>query len=272
MLSTINSGELRVTVNSAGAELWAVQALAAGRPETECLWDGSGGHWPRRAPLCFPWCGRLEGDYFEHGGKKYPGGGHGFARDLEHELLSATDTELVYRLAWPGDSERWPWAFELTTRHSVSGRTLKCEVTGVNRSSEPMPRSWASTPGFRCPLTPGGTPQDCLVRFEKPELPGGTDVFRLPPGGIRQRQPLLREHRERVGAAGRARHGALYPCAHVRLPLRAALEPAEDPGFVCIEPWLGYPGPGHDLAQRPGARLLAPGESIGARLDVTFAV
>ena len=243
MLSTINSGELRVTVNSAGAELWAVQALAAGRPETECLWDGSGGHWPRRAPLCFPWCGRLEGDYFEHGGKKYPGGGHGFARDLEHELLSATDTELVYRLAWPGDSERWPWAFELTTRHSVSGRTLKCEVTGVNRSSEPMPAQLGFHPGFRCPLTPGGTPQDCLVRFEKPRTARRHGCFPPAPGGIRQRQPLLREHRERVGAAGRARHGALYPCAHVRLPLRAALSQPKIPGFVLHRALARLPRP-----------------------------
>ena len=30
MFSTINSGELRVTVNSLGAELWAVQAIAPG--------------------------------------------------------------------------------------------------------------------------------------------------------------------------------------------------------------------------------------------------
>ena len=44
------------------------------------------------------------------------------------------------------------------------------------------------------------------------------------------------------------------------------------PGFVCIEPWLGYPGPGHDLARRPGARLLGPGESISASLMITFAV
>lgn len=272
MLSTINSGELRVTVNSAGAELWAVQALAAGRAETECLWDGSGGHWPRRAPLCFPWCGRLEGDYFEHGGKKYPGGGHGFARDLEHELLSATDTELVYRLAWPGDSERWPWAFELTTRHSVSGRTLKCEVTGVNRSSEPMPTQLGFHPGFRCPLTPGGTPQDCLVRFEKPELPGGTDVFRLPPE-VFDNDSLCFESIESGWVQLEERATGCYIRVRTSgFPFVLLWSQPKIPGFVCIEPWLGYPGPGHDLAQRPGARLLAPGESIGARLEIIFAV
>src|SRR5699024_11786260 len=29
----------------------------------------------------------------------------------------------------------------------------------------------------------------------------------------------------------------------------------EIPGWVCIEPWTGYPGPGHQLAERPGAIL-----------------
>lgn len=34
------------------------------------------------------------------------------------------------------------------------------------------------------------------------------------------------------------------------------------PGFLCIEPWTGFTGPGHDPAERPGARLLAPGETF----------
>ena len=156
MFSTINSGELRVTVNSLGAELWAVQAIVPGGEEKECLWDGSGGHWPRRAPLCFPWCGRLEGDYFEHAGRKYPGGGHGFARDLEHELTASAPDSVTYRLAWPGDGGRWPWAFELSTAHRVEGRTLITECSAVNRSSEAMPAQLGFHPGFRCPMTPGG--------------------------------------------------------------------------------------------------------------------
>ncbi len=34
------------------------------------------------------------------------------------------------------------------------------------------------------------------------------------------------------------------------------------PGFVCIEPWTGYIGPGRDLMDRPGTLLLPPGQAL----------
>ena len=34
------------------------------------------------------------------------------------------------------------------------------------------------------------------------------------------------------------------------------------PDFVCIEPWTGFLGPGHDLAGRPGTQVLAPNETF----------
>lgn len=40
------------------------------------------------------------------------------------------------------------------------------------------------------------------------------------------------------------------------------------PGFVCIEPWSGLEGGGHDLAQRPGSVQLEPGESYGWTLRI----
>ena len=44
------------------------------------------------------------------------------------------------------------------------------------------------------------------------------------------------------------------------------------PGFVCIEPWSGFVGPGHDLAQRPGAFLLPPGEKFSRTHRLTVGI
>ncbi|HIY21439.1 MAG TPA: aldose 1-epimerase family protein, partial [Candidatus Flavonifractor merdigallinarum] len=44
------------------------------------------------------------------------------------------------------------------------------------------------------------------------------------------------------------------------------------PDFVCIEPWMGYPGPGHDLMGRPGAMELAPGASFSRTQRITVGV
>ena len=44
------------------------------------------------------------------------------------------------------------------------------------------------------------------------------------------------------------------------------------PGFVCIEPWQGYPGPQEALDQRPGAVVLAPGERRQWQQAITLAL
>ena len=59
MLYNMENGLLSVTVSTFGAELQDIHTLGA--PSVPCLWDGKAGIWPRLAPVCFPWCGRVEG-------------------------------------------------------------------------------------------------------------------------------------------------------------------------------------------------------------------
>ena len=121
-------------------------------------------------------------------------------------------------------------------------------------------------------MTPGGTPHDCLVRFERPELPGGTDVFRLD-ADVFDNDSICFERIESEWVQLEERATGRYIRVRTAgFPFVLLWSQPKIPGFVCIEPWLGYPGPGHDLARRPGARLLGPGESISASLMITFAV
>ena len=41
------------------------------------------------------------------------------------------------------------------------------------------------------------------------------------------------------------------------------------PGFLCIEPWSGYIGPGRDLIDRPGTLLLVPGQTFSRTQRLT---
>lgn len=63
MLYTIQNAKLTITVNSLGAELWSLRDAAGSG--YDCLWDGKPEVWPRRAPICFPWCGKIEDGWFE---------------------------------------------------------------------------------------------------------------------------------------------------------------------------------------------------------------
>ena len=100
MRYTVENEFLRVEVDSLGAELASVVDKASG---AQMLWQGDPAVWPRRAPILFPYCGKLVNGSFTVEGKTYAGGQHGFARDLEHEFLGCDGTALRFRLASSAD-------------------------------------------------------------------------------------------------------------------------------------------------------------------------
>lgn len=55
---TIENELLSLTVSSHGAELYDLRRKAA--PDVLLLWDGKPEFWPRRAPILFPWCSKIE--------------------------------------------------------------------------------------------------------------------------------------------------------------------------------------------------------------------
>ena len=180
MLYHIKNEFLTATINSVGAELWGIQTL--GQDPVSCLWDGKQELWPRRAPVCFPWCGKIEGGWFEAEGCHYKAGQqHGFVRDLEHILVEKKAERLRFRLEWDGDEVCWPWPFSFETSHTLEGRTLRTACTAVNLSSRAMPVQLGFHPGLRCPFSPEYGIQDYCIRFEKPEISGGTDTLDLTP-------------------------------------------------------------------------------------------
>lgn len=88
-LTVLKNETLSVTVDSHGAEMMSLQD-AAGK---EYLWHGDPAYWKRRAPVLFPPVGSLKNKQYRLGDQVYSMGQHGFARDMEFTLLSATDTE-----------------------------------------------------------------------------------------------------------------------------------------------------------------------------------
>lgn len=257
----ISGGCLQLQVDSHGAE--PVELHRKGEENRPLLWDASPEVWARHAPEVFPWCGRFEDNWFAFEGRRFTGlPQHGFARDLEHTLTAQGPDVLEFRLDWTGDAVLWPWSFSLTTRHTLRDNVMETVCTATCTDSRPMPVQMGFHPALRCPFTPGRTPQDYVIRFEQPEAPDGTRIFPLEREvfdhdsicfpGLRSGWVQVEEKETgawlRIDTAG-------YP--FVLLWSRPGI-----PGFVCIEPWTGYPGPGHDPAARPGVQMLAPGASL----------
>lgn len=247
MEHTIKKGNIAITASDHGAELrrltWRKQEL---------LWDGKEDVWPRRAPVCFPWCGKLAGGEGTFMGQYARGPQHGFLRDLDHVLVGQGEDFLRFRLSWSG-GDNWPWPFSFETEHRLTEDGVVTTCTVVNAGKSPMAMQLGFHPGFVCPFLPETGVEEYQVRFASglvvPLTKSLFDNDSIRYDGVGAWARL--EHREsgkyiQVGTAG-------FFC--VLLWSKPGI-----PGYVCIEPWQGYPGPQEALDQRPGAVVLASGE------------
>ena len=91
----IENALLQARISSRGAELVSLVCKADG---VEHIWQGDPAVWKYHAPILFPWCGKQVGGSFTAKGKRYEAPQHGFGRNLEHRLVSRSDTELVLAL------------------------------------------------------------------------------------------------------------------------------------------------------------------------------
>lgn len=272
---------LTLEVDPVGAELHALHS--AGGPEWGHLWDG-GPAWPRRAPVCFPWCGRIRDGYYEEAGARYDVGIHGLLRDMPHTLLEQGEGTLTLR-AESDDAalKQYPWRFRADTTHALEGKTVVTTVTVTNLDTRPMPAQFGFHTALRCPFTPGGSAEDYIVRFEREEEPvenlmtagfvtgetrpvfTGQSVVPLQThmfdndsicmSGLKSRWVQLEER-----ATGRALRLGIEGYPYVVL-----WSPVGIPGFFCIEPWGGMPSRAsgeRTLWARPGTTTVHPGETL----------
>lgn len=151
MQATIHNEFLTLTVDTHGAEAVSLKMppgrRCSGRPTRL---SGSA------MPHPFPWTGKLTGGAFTHKGKTYPGGQHGFARDVEHTLLCAEgDTiRLELRSDEKSKAERFPFDFVLTSTFRLEGRTVHhtLAVTNPADAAEELQFGIGYHPAFRIPL------------------------------------------------------------------------------------------------------------------------
>lgn len=293
----IASEDLSVVVARHGAELQSLRRRSrggdehGGRPHggdeqggdeqrdgEELLWQ-AGPAWRRHAPVLFPVVGKVADDEVLVDGRRYPMGQHGFARDLEHEVVEASGSRAVLRLVdSDATREHYPFSFSLVTAYEVRGTSLSVRWTVSTRGDEPLPFSLGWHPAFRWPLADGVAKDDHLVRFAEPE----PDDVRGVRGGL-----LTEPTATPVRGDALPLSGTLFADDAVVLDsLRSRSVTYEAPGaprirldlvgfpflgvwskpsgadFVCLEPWAGLASPEGwqgELRDKPYAETCAPG-------------
>lgn len=283
----LKNKSIEVQVSPTGAELRGLRRLDTG---VEYMWSGDPAHWERVSPILFPIVGRLHNDSYTWQGRRYSLPQHGFARDLEFDLVHEDGTCASFLLGSAGAFlDRYPQEFQLAVTYTVDGASLSIRHDVFNPSgTDDLLFSLGAHPAFRWPLDGSVSPDAYSLRFDRTEtanrLEVGSDGLltgRKVPFFRDVDQLKLRPDLFRAGAV------VLEGLKSESVTLGAESGPGvrlQAPGakwwgfwtkpgapFLCLEPWHGVAdvfGADWDLRGKPGIMALAPGDSWSWTLQI----
>ncbi|MGN0164845.1 MAG: aldose 1-epimerase family protein [Lachnospiraceae bacterium] len=165
MIYTLENHKLIIEIDTKGAELCSIINKENG---LSYMWN-AGDAWKRHSPVLFPIVGGIKDKTYRIDGREFHLNQHGFARDMEFNLLKETDTSLSFILSEdPGTLVRFPYSFNLIITYTLTDSeiTVKWEVENTNTCE--MHFSIGGHPAFTCPLEDANQ-TDCYLHFDQSE-------------------------------------------------------------------------------------------------------
>ena len=165
MLYTLKKNNLILAIDSFGAELHSIQFN-----KLEYLWQ-CGDAWKRYAPILFPFiCSPEKRTYKANGIEYHMKENHGFARDLEFNLLEQTENSLTFQLdSNPETLAQYPYQFQFQVKYTILDNGVKIEHTVINTDTKPIYFYIGGHPAFNCPLESHENFTDYIVEYETEE-------------------------------------------------------------------------------------------------------
>lgn len=159
---------LKVEIHPSGAEL---QKIFNKVNKKEILWQGDPSFWSRRAPILFPIVGRLADERMYYHGKKYTMSQHGFARDMEFFLESATESSIsLVCFSNEQTLKSYPFEWKLNCKYLLDQHQLKVSAIVTNTSTKDlMYFSIGFHPAFTVPIEDYLSFDDYYLAFNSDE-------------------------------------------------------------------------------------------------------
>ena len=263
-MEELKNDKITVIISAHGAELQSIKS-AEGR---EYLWQGDEKYWPRRSPLLFPIvCGLWNGQY-RVDGKTYELPRHGFARDMDFDVIEKTESSVTYELTSNEETMKvYPYEFGLNVSYFLNDDMINVVWTVRNMGKEEMHFQIGGHPAFNLPDVGEGDKVEGTLLFDN-EQPL-TRIIGNTGGCIKPERYDVKTDRHiwafdeesfaddavildksQVGMAvivdkeGRPQIGLSFdcPCLGIWTPY------GKHAPFLCIEPWYGV----HDWAGYEG--------------------
>jgi galactose mutarotase-like enzyme len=149
LTTTIFNSELSATINHKGAELISLKKINSSK---EYIWEGNPFFWGKHSPILFPIVGTLKNDSYTYKNNPYTLSRHGFARDMDFNLIDSTENMVILSLSSNAvTKERFPFEFELRIIYTLHLSILNVNYQVINKGFDIMPFSIGGHPAFALP-------------------------------------------------------------------------------------------------------------------------
>lgn len=142
----LENSDLIIESKNLGAELTRIYSKKYNK---EILWNGDSAFWGRHSPILFPIVGRLKDNEIYIEDKLYNMSQHGFARDMEFEVIDETNSSIIYKLQSNEESKKfYPYEFELLIKYTLEKGKLNIKWEVKNIDSREIYFSIGAHPAF----------------------------------------------------------------------------------------------------------------------------
>lgn len=144
----LTNGNMSAVINYHGAELKSLK-----KGDREYMWQADPKYWNRTSPVLFPFVGAVNDGVFRVNGKEYKMGQHGFARDMDFELVSSSESGCRFILNSNDETlQKYPFNFSLTIAYELCENGIKVIWEVSNPDSSNLEFSIGAHPAFNCTL------------------------------------------------------------------------------------------------------------------------
>lgn len=278
-MKTLSNSQLSIQISSHGAELCSISCEGK-----EYLWQADPAYWKRHSPVLFPIVGSLWENRYRHEGQTFELTQHGFARDMDFELISESADEVCYRLTDNEETHlKYPFSFSLEIGYRILGRQIEVIWRVKNTDDRTMHFQIGAHPAFYFPDYNASNPHRGYFGFDRPDglhyilisEKGCVAADKSYPLALSDGLLPLDIHTFDKDALiledSQVKEVTLYDCQrkpvlalHFDAPVVGLWSPpAKNAPFVCIEPWYGrcdragYTG---EYQEKDWMQHLQPGE------------
>lgn len=280
MNTTISNSKISASINHSGAELFSLK----NNQNKEFIWEGNPDFWGKHSPVLFPIVGTLKNNTYTIDGIEYQLPRHGFARDMDFQLIEKTENSAVFSLKYTGETlKKYPFQFELQLIYTLQESTLDIEYKVINGGKTKMPFSIGAHPAIALP----DAFENYSLDFEKNEV---LEYNLLENDLVSNKTKTLEKTDNLVPLNYKLfendalifktlQSNSLTILEDSKPYIKVAFDDfpslgiwtKENAPFICIEPWLGYsdtPENSGDLFEKEGILVLDANQSFQSKFSI----